>query len=176
MKAQVNQAFIFIFMLIIIATITIISVMLFSKGASAACDAEMTTFKTNLEKFVNSYSDYGTINVKKINVPCGHEKLYVLSTTKAKQEESDIYPFMINQMMDLEGEERDNNIFLEKEGEVTPVGLIKSLDTETLAPVIFDRQGPVFKIKFLGKGKTTEVALPWRRKQVLGCNLIGYSF
>ncbi len=80
MKAQINQAFIFIFMIIIIGSIAIVGFQLFAKGRMATCDADITNFKINLEKLASSFTDYGTVNVKKIKAPCNYEEVCIITT------------------------------------------------------------------------------------------------
>lgn len=159
-KAQVNQAFIFIFMLVLIASITLISVKLFNKGQVAACEAEKATFRSNLEKFSKSFTDRNTVNTKDLNAPCSYEEVCFLSAIKPEilGDAGQNLNFVVKQYAELRPEERDSNVFLIKNDEAEPLVYISEIDTLEEFPVCIDRAAGRFNIKFSGMGQVVQLS------------------
>jgi hypothetical protein len=165
MKAQVNQAFIYIFVLIIIAGIVLIAFRFVGTTVDKGCEVETLTFKENLENFADRYSDYGTLNEEKMLRPCSYDLLCIINPEVTEEDNvasPSLHPFIadsfeIKQFYEGNvGDERQVNVFLAEGTEITPLGRLENIN----AGVGFCVEATAgrFELQFEGFGKTTKIS------------------
>ena len=74
-RAQINQAFIYIMILLIIGLLAVVGYKSITKLMKTGCDQQKISFENELLKYIDDYSERGSVHEESIPAPCGAIKV-----------------------------------------------------------------------------------------------------
>lgn len=157
MKGQIQQVFIYILTIVIVGMVLLIGYKAIGGIIGKGCDVEKATFQTNLDGYVEKYSDYGSVHKESLNAPCGSKSVcFVDAEQIANQDTEGTEDNSIIKNSVDEGIEE--NVFLISSDNITePFGYNKKIQVDA-GMVCVDNTNGKFYIWFEGLGKKTNIS------------------
>jgi hypothetical protein len=167
-KAQINQAFVYIAAILVIGVIAVVGAKAMFSLLKSNCDTKNNDMVTDISRFIDEYSDKGSVHIETIPSPC--EARLVCFVSYAKLQEKAIinakifdpeFPDKKDGDAVISDSVKDGayNIFLVGEF-TTPIGkaekLVVNAPVDTDVVCLKDTTG-YFKIRFTGQGRSTLV-------------------
>ena len=131
-KAQVQQVFIYIMVILVVGTILLLGVRAIMNIMDKACDVNEVVFKKELEDAMSKYSRSGNLGYETIKVPCNYDELCFTNQSATDCEAisvgNDPRSERINQVLQNECEAgTGNNVFITQGQYTTPLFAIDNL-------------------------------------------------
>jgi hypothetical protein len=169
-KAQVNQVFTFIIMILLIGLVVFVGFKGISSIFSKNCQNQDIEFEKSFEKYLSSYSDKGLLRKESLTAPCETSHVCVLDFSCTDTELSAAisnsnYDFITSNekstVLDEEIVDKANNIFVKKE-HLVPTGYSDELrindPLEQACFACFEVKNTRLEITFEGQGRTTAIS------------------
>lgn len=163
-KAAIKQVFTFLMVAILIGLVFLFGIKAISGIMKDTCDADEALFSKQINEFVNKYNTYGSDREEKMVLPCEHsfvcfvDKDIIGTSISIAANPGIVSNPMINQS--ILGNV-SYNIFLIKDNVATPVGYSDKLIVGGgYNYLCMQPTGNKVAIRFIGKGRTTEINLP----------------
>ncbi len=163
-KAAVKQVFTFLMVAILIGLVFLFGIKAIAGIMKDTCDADVALFTKQINEFVNKYNTYGSDREERVILPCEHSFVCfidkdIIGTPTTIFPNPDI---VINPMIEQSILANVSyNIFLIKNNIATPIGYSDKLVVgEPYNYLCMQPTGNKVVIRFVGKGRTTEVNLP----------------
>jgi hypothetical protein len=163
-KAQVQQVFIYLMVLLVVGGILLIAIKIIPTIFNKACDVEMATFQSDLREFIEDSADFGDVTSDEISSPCGYDRLCILSSTFVQDTEN----AHVNAVTLIDN--KDNiiaseievgtlkNVFLMKGNEIQPLFALDNilvLEEDGSEVICFNVSSGRFYLRLEGKGRGT---------------------
>ncbi|MEM4259659.1 MAG: hypothetical protein QXG00_00325 [Candidatus Woesearchaeota archaeon] len=154
-KSQiVGQVFIYIFAIIVVGFLALIGANLFKKITIEKCNIQETSFISNINKYIDIYSDYGSVHKEILQAPCNSKEICFVSTNKIGA--NGIIPNQYPIIKDSVEDGVQMNIFLVTSKETKPLAYSEKLEVDNGFLCISVGRG--LKLTFTGNGQTTIVS------------------
>lgn len=154
-KSQITgQVFIYIFAIIVVGFLAIIGANLFKKVSIEKCNVQETTFISNMKKYIDTYTDYGSVHKENLQPPCNSKQICFVSTNKIGV--NNIIPNQYPIIRDSVEDSVQMNIFLVTNKETKPLAFSEELEVNNGFLCINSMRG--LKLTFTGNGQTTIVS------------------
>jgi len=168
-KGQIaGQVFIYIMALIVIGVIIIIGYKAIGTFSSKTCTAEKVNFNSNIISLIEKYNSYGSVNIKSVNAPCDYDTICFVDSKHISFDNNGAdfgfecaeNPIIKNSAMNGARQ----NIFAVSNDRTIAIGysdLISLADATETAGILctcINQTAGNFKIKFSGKGSSTEIS------------------
>ena len=164
-KAQINQVFTFLIVILIVGAIAIMGYSAFRWIIKTQCEQQRISFERSLLIFIDEYSDKGSIHEEVLKAPCD---VYEVCFIDSKYYEGGIVPSIVQ--LDNDGimkvavdEEPHHNIFVRTEF-TEPIGFSRkvALKPEGSPPTTpyfkcFKVKSGKFRFLFTGLGRKTQI-------------------
>jgi hypothetical protein len=155
-KSQLNQAFTYISILIIVAVLAVFGTKAISGIFSANCESKNTEFSLKLEKYVEDYSERGSVVTQNIAAPCDTKQICFVNSS-----------LLGDVTFGSTGNDIDDNVIISSVrqgtfntfvlGEfTTPVMKLDKIATNERTLCVIPKNSYV-KLRFSGLGRTTLV-------------------
>ncbi len=153
-KAQMNHVFTFIMIILLIGLLAVIGYKGVSKIMDAGCNQQAITFERNLLRYIDDYSDRGTVHEEILTVPCGVTEVCFVDA-KYYVEGAGVGSAFIDDdgVIKSNIESKTNNIFVKAEF-TTPIGFSDKISLPDDISC-FKVVGGAVKLVFNGQGRTT---------------------
>jgi hypothetical protein len=162
-KAQVQQVFIYLMVLLVVGGILLIGIKIFGSITEQGCDVEMAAFQADLRELIEDSDDYGDITSDEIGSPCGYDRLCIIDsefvTHPSSAEHSKIQEIHTqNNLIKTEIEVGTlNNVFLIKGNDIIPLYALDNVivSEEDGRVICFNVSSGKFYLRLEGKGRGT---------------------
>ncbi|MGV8172156.1 MAG: hypothetical protein ACP5OA_05700 [Candidatus Woesearchaeota archaeon] len=164
-KGQIaGQVFIYIMALIVIGVIIIIGYKAIGTFSSKTCTAERINFNSNIINLIEKYNSYGSVNIKSVKAPCDYDTICFVDSRRINFDNNNAdFNFLCPENPIIKNSATTGarqNIFAVSNDRTISIGysdLITLADATVLCTCI-NQTGGNFKIKFSGKGSSTEIS------------------
>ncbi len=163
-KAAVKEVFTFLMVAILIGLVFLFGIKAIAGIMKDTCDADEALFTKKVVEFVEKYNTYGSDREERMSLPCEHsfvcfvDRDIIGTTIPIKANDGIVVNPMIEQS--ILGNV-SYNIFLIKDNIATPVGYSdKMIIGGGYNYLCMQPKGNKVAIRFVGKGRTTEINLP----------------
>jgi len=168
-NAAIKQVFTFLMVAILLGLIFLFGIRSMSGIVEDTCKAEKTLFIKSLNEYVSKYNTYGTKVTESMVLPCDSTAICFVDIQAVKTKENNLQAEStwvapsINPVISASvAEGVEKNIFLMNGNVAEPIGYSEKLivgadDNEDI--VCVTPIGKKVNVKFMGKGKTTQVTI-----------------
>jgi len=158
-KAQMQQVFTYIMVVIVVGIILTIGVRAIGNIINKACEVNEATFKINIENTLNRYSSFGSVGYETIKAPCPEYTQICFMTHNITQEgacsQALDNTFVSPEVKNIALNEctiQGHNVFLIKGTMIIPI-TINNINVTNNFLCIESRSGQ-FPLKIQGQGRT----------------------
>ena len=146
-----NQAFTYIAVILIVGAIAIVGAKSIISLLKTGCESKQVDFTSKVAKFIEEYSDRGTVVSETIAAPCDVKQVCFVSASSMNAGFNDPDPVVMQSVRDA-----SYNIFIK--GEFTePVAKAEKLEVED-GILCINAASSYVRLKFSGTGRTTVVS------------------
>jgi hypothetical protein len=184
-KAQINQTFIFIFSLIIMALIAFMSIKLIADVSNSKCETEQIQFKSEIQSKMIKNKEYGNVQRHIIFAPCNAQLLcFIDSDTKYVFDSSNNlfpanFPLFLRRTVNSynDGNKFSKNIFLYNGEYATDLGYYDNIRINDENKIVcIEKKGNKFEFVTNGLGKYVEILTDLNNSKNMFQNAILTSF
>jgi hypothetical protein len=150
-KSQINQAFTYIAMILVIGAIAILGTRAIMSLFGANCESKAVEFNSKFASLVDANSDRGTFSRESIPAACDAAKVCFISSSAMVSTFTDADPVIQESVRD-----GSYNVFVIGEF-TTPAGKIEKLETKAGALTCVNVVNNYVPLSFSGTGRTTIV-------------------
>ncbi|MAE13498.1 hypothetical protein CMO92_02955 [Candidatus Woesearchaeota archaeon] len=153
-KAQMQHVFIYIMVMVVVGGILLVGYGFVKDLLSKGCEAELFSFKTDLQKMTNTYNSHGSMNIESLNLPCEYTELcFVDRDSIGSRGFNSPHSYIETSVQSGV----DMNIFLVGPS-VEPLLFAQKVKLENMeSDLCFKAKTGIVKVKFEGKGRTIKV-------------------
>ena len=151
-RSQFSQAFTYIAIILVIGAIAALGAKAIISILGANCDAKKADFTSDIAKYIEDYSDKGSVVFESVALPCNAVSICFVDSAAMNQafENDDV-------VMRESVRDGSYNVFVK--GEFTePVVKAAKLSVAGGGVLCIDAKGGYAKLKFEGTGRTTIVS------------------
>lgn len=164
-QGQINQVFIFLFALFIIAALVILGVRSIGGMIDKKCEADLISFKDDFGRNIKEGNGYRAVETYKETLPCDYDTICMIDATVVQNQEANNIFLMHEYYEDLPFIIRDSiedmieaNVFLQKGDIVEEIGYVPALQLpDPTQPLCITPTSGSFTLILKGQGRTTEV-------------------
>ena len=159
-KAQINQAFTFIMIIIVIGLIVIFGYRGINSIIEMNCQKQRMSFENNLIGFIERYTDKGSVHSEVLKAPCKVKSVCFLNATYCPRAGSSISPLpFFDPAIKSEAEDCTANIFIVEEFtgsfEYSEQTFFKEVALRGPPFQCFNESSGEFRFLFTGLGRKT---------------------
>ncbi|MEK6963980.1 MAG: hypothetical protein AABX70_06120 [Nanoarchaeota archaeon] len=166
-KAQLQQAFFYIFAIVIIGALVLIGYKAITKITVAGCEAGKETFKSGLLSLVEQYDARGSQHIEKLSAPCSFNKLCFLDSDAILNSAPTSTTQLPKIIEDAQASQTHTNMWINHGTSWEAIGWSEKVEigvdpSTSIDPnwICITSRGSTFNVQFNGLGRRTRVGLP----------------
>jgi hypothetical protein len=151
-RAQFSQAFTYIAIILVIGAIAALGAKAIISILSANCEAKKADFTADIAKYIDDYSDKGSVSIESVALPCDTLSICFVDAGAMN-------PSFLNDDIVMRESVRDGSYNVFVRGEFTePVANAPKLAVEGGGVLCIDAKSGYAKLRFEGTGRQTKVS------------------
>lgn len=153
-KAQISQAFTYITIVLVVGAIAYVGFKGIGTIIGTSCEADDAAFSKDIMKFINDYSDMGSVHEEKIKAPCDVNRICFVRY-EGVVSESNPLSSITDPVIRSSVQDGKHDIFVHTtDGFIKPIGLSDKVDVKDGFGCANATQG-YFRLTFEGQGRST---------------------